>query len=295
MMHNTSWDDLRYLLTVANTGSVNAAARQLGVNHATVLRRLAAFEARTGTALFRKSPQGYVLEPRFADAMDILRVVEDKVDAFSRAIVSNDDRLSGEILVTSTDTLCDFVLPEIVRDILAIHPDLRIHLSVSNTHVNLAKLDAELTIRPALRLPADLNGRAVGVLGLVPYATAGYLAKYDTPDPEKHRWLLVDGPLLNSPIGAWQANLPDQAIVGTATSFPTLMALAASGMGVAFLPCCIGDPCRDLVRVTQLDLRFETRLWVATHTDLADNPRLKAVSALFESAFMDRGRMLSGD
>ena len=47
-MHKLNWDDLRYVLAVADTGSVNAAAKVLGVNHATVLRRIASFEETCG-------------------------------------------------------------------------------------------------------------------------------------------------------------------------------------------------------------------------------------------------------
>ena len=50
-MHSENWDDLRFVLAVAETGTVSGAARLLGVNHATVLRRVAAFETRHAALL----------------------------------------------------------------------------------------------------------------------------------------------------------------------------------------------------------------------------------------------------
>ena len=50
-MAELDWSDLRYALAVGNTGGLAAAARQLGVNHTTVLRRLDALEARLGARL----------------------------------------------------------------------------------------------------------------------------------------------------------------------------------------------------------------------------------------------------
>jgi len=47
-MHSWNWSDLRYVLTVAREGSAAAAARVLMVNHSTVVRRVRAFEARSG-------------------------------------------------------------------------------------------------------------------------------------------------------------------------------------------------------------------------------------------------------
>src|ERR1700760_4556760 len=55
------WDDVRYFLAVARGGSVRAAAGRLGVNHATVLRRIAQLEDRLGVHMFEKLPSGYRL------------------------------------------------------------------------------------------------------------------------------------------------------------------------------------------------------------------------------------------
>src|SRR5262245_66673667 len=59
-MAGIEWDDLRYILAVASAGSLAGAARHLGVNHTTVLRRVGAFETRLGLRLFERMPTGYV-------------------------------------------------------------------------------------------------------------------------------------------------------------------------------------------------------------------------------------------
>ena len=56
-----SWDDLRYVLAVAEHGSVAKAGRHLGVNHATVLRHISGFEERHEVRLFERLPSGYAL------------------------------------------------------------------------------------------------------------------------------------------------------------------------------------------------------------------------------------------
>src|SRR3546814_13831951 len=55
------WDDVRYFLAVARGGSVRAAAERLGVNHSTVLRRVAQLEERLGARMFKKLRSGYRL------------------------------------------------------------------------------------------------------------------------------------------------------------------------------------------------------------------------------------------
>ena len=102
MISNTSghplredWDDLRMILAVAEAGSVSAAARGLGVNHATVLRRIAAFERATGIELFDKTARGYTVPE------DRQRIVEaiGEVDA---AIQSNLKETVTRVLASLT-------------------------------------------------------------------------------------------------------------------------------------------------------------------------------------------------
>ena len=55
-MHKIRWDDLQYVHAVARHGALSAAARELGVNHATVLRRITALETAQGVTLFDRLP-----------------------------------------------------------------------------------------------------------------------------------------------------------------------------------------------------------------------------------------------
>ena len=68
------WDDLRYALAIGSAGSLAAAARTLGVNHTTVLRRLDALEAQLGSRLFDRLRSGY--QPTAANRSPADRPVE---------------------------------------------------------------------------------------------------------------------------------------------------------------------------------------------------------------------------
>jgi DNA-binding transcriptional LysR family regulator len=53
-----NWDDVRIFLAVARAGQILGAAKRLGLNHATVSRRLAALEEALRTKLFRRHTTG---------------------------------------------------------------------------------------------------------------------------------------------------------------------------------------------------------------------------------------------
>ena len=79
------WDDLRFVLAVAEEGTVSAAARRLAVNHATVLRRIARFEDRHGM-VFDKTPRGYSLAQGRQDLVSAARDVDRAVMGVSRIL-----------------------------------------------------------------------------------------------------------------------------------------------------------------------------------------------------------------
>ena len=159
-MHSYNWDDLRIAHYVAQTGSLSGAAELLGVAHTTVLRRINAFEAQTGAQLFERTPQGYLVNHDRLKAFEAIakagKAIEEAQQEISKASVA-----PGEALrLTSTDTFCAYVLPEIVANIRKSDPDLKIALFSFNTHLNLAHGHVDLTVRPSLRLPDDMDGKS---------------------------------------------------------------------------------------------------------------------------------------
>lgn len=290
-MHKENWDDLRIALAVSEAGSVNAAANKLGVNHATVLRRLAAFEDRYGISLFQKSQRGYRVDPNVEDLLVRMHGVERAVDAFERSVRGHDSSPSGDVRITSTDSLCNFVLPNAVAELQRTHPDLRITLVSTNNPVNFSKLDADVTVRPANNLPPDLGGVCVCEMAFRAFASPQYLNRCPVP----RHWLGVEGSLLRSPVGAWLAQtVPDQ-IVMRADSFVALAAIARSGLGAAVLPSFLGqnDPSLRRVATPAVDLR--TKVWVATHPDVSRLRRVVAVTNLLTKYLSCPGRLISDD
>jgi len=267
-MHRDNWDDLRYVLAVAETGSVSAAARMLKVNHATVLRRIAAFEDRQGAEVFERSRQGYQVPSDRLRLVEAAREVRNAIDTVGRILQGAEAQLSGVVRVTSTDTFCISILPDVVAEITAESPELRIELQCTNAHLDLSRLHADISVRPALKLPDELTGNRAGVLGMRSYRPA----KSDWTLP----WLGVCGALSRSKAAEFMAEeLQPGEIVNGADSFPVLREMVAAGLGKAILPNCLGDPDPRVERMHEGPNEVYVPVWVASHADLADAPRLR--------------------
>lgn len=287
-MHRDNWDDLRYVLAVAETGSVSGAARSLGVNHATVLRRVAAFEERHGVLVFERTPTGYAVPRDRLRLIEAAREAESAHLSVARLIAGARAPLAGAVRVTSTDTFCYAVLPRVLQRLRQDAPDLRIDLICSNTHADLARIEADIAVRPAPKLPDDLAGEAAADLGFGAYAPAG--------DPDCASWLGISGPLSRSTVVMeWvRANVPPAQMRGAADSFLVLREMVAAGQGKALLPCVLGDGDARLVRIEGVFPPTSVPIWVASHIDLVDAPRLAAVRARISAALRADADRLKG-
>lgn len=285
-MQRENWDDLRFVLAVAEEGTVSGAARVLGVNHATVLRRIAAFEQATGVEIFDKTARGYVVPDAHRRVIDATREVDRAVQAVGRMIHGARAPVSGDIRVTATDSLCQMVMPRVLSRLGKTAPGLRIELISSNLHVDLARSQADVTIRPAQSLPDDLRGERAGLMGF-----ALYRAKGSGTD----RWLEPSGPLARSVAGRWVAgNVDPSLIAGGADSFMVLRELCAAGQGQAILPFVVGAGDPRLIAVPGVVPRLRTDLWIASHVDLYDIPRIRAARTALCEALEEEAAALQG-
>jgi molybdate transport repressor ModE-like protein len=282
MAHSIEWDDFRYVLAVAEHGSLAAAARALGVNHTTVLRRVNAFEEAQGLRLFERLPGGYALTAGGEEMLATARQMQGVVTDLERRLAGQDLRLEGTLRVTTTDTLMASVLPRHLAAFRARHPGIELELSIANRFANLTRRDADVALRPAAHPPEALVGRRLAGVAFGLYAAPGL-------GPEA-AWIGPDDSLAESAIARWlRATHPGLATPVRADSLVAMREAAAAGLGVAVLPCYLGDTDPRLVRREAMPLPgLATELWLLTHEDLRRTARVRA----FTEAM---GATLAGD
>ena len=279
MTHRIRWNDLQIVLAVAEHGSASQAAGLLGINHSTVIRRINDFEATHGVKLFERHPTG--LKPTRAGhaLLDASRPIEGAVLNIEREILGQDLKLEGDIKVTTTDSIADRVIGPHLKSFRDAHSAITINLIVTNTRLDLPRLDADLSVRPSRNPPDDLVGRNVSGMAFTIYAQReAYVSWQQMPESERP-WIGVSLALNNSPVGAWMQPIDlNNQIITRGNSFVTLRELAASGLGLTILPCFLGDCDERLIRIEPPIKDIETNLWVLTHRDLRNSARVKALS-----------------
>src|SRR3546814_14925647 len=96
------WDDVRYFLAIAREGSVRSAAGRLGVNHSTVLRRVAQLEERLGVQMFEKLPSGYRLTAAGEEVLELATQMETSSLQLETRVLGRDQSVRGRVRGTLT-------------------------------------------------------------------------------------------------------------------------------------------------------------------------------------------------
>lgn len=272
------WDDLRYLLAVGRHGTLSAAARQLKVNHSTVFRRIGQIEERLGVRLFERHRDGYTPTLAGEEAVALAERLEGDVDHLERRLAGRDTRPTGTVRVTTTDTLLMSILPPVFAAFRSAHPEIMLEVVVDNRFLSLSKRDADVAIRPSSTPPDTLVGRRISAIGTAIYGATAYLENAPPLDDlDTHAWVAPDDSLAELPSARWlRATLKQgQPAFRTNTLMGMLMA-ARAGLGLAALPCFLGDAAVELQRVLPPQSELATELWLLTHRDLRHVARVRA-------------------
>ncbi|PSL17353.1 LysR family transcriptional regulator [Shimia abyssi] len=284
-MHSDNWDDMRFVLAVADTGTVSGAARRLGVNHATVLRRVAAFENRHGVDVFERTSKGYRVNAEYVHIIEAARDVGNAVKSVEHLMSGTQAPLVGTVRISSTDSFCQVVLPPIIGAFHNAVSGIKIAMISTNAYSNFSQSHADIAVRPAQGLSDDMVGDVAARLGFGVYAV----------DPAPETWLGLSGPLVRSNAANWMSeNVPAERIVGAADSFMVLATLARLGMGRAVLPCSVGDAVPELCRLDSPGELISVPIWVACHVDLVGVSRVGAVRRFLVAGLEARAAQLAG-
>ncbi len=273
----TDWDDLRFFLAVARAGSLSAAARTLDVNHATVSRRVQAFEKRMGTRLFERIPGGWSTTPAGDEMRATALRVEEELQALDRRVVGRDARLSGRLRVALSDAAAFALMPEL-RAFCAAHPGIELELAASNTLTNLTRREADVAIRVTEKPAEHLVGRRVGTTTSSLFASTDYLEAHPVGrELDGHVFLAWDEGFADLASAAWmREHAPNARIAVRFDSILVAYHAVRAGLGLGFLPCALGDRDPSLRRVKRDLVIGGVGMWLLTHPDLRRTARVRS-------------------
>ena len=273
-----AWDDLKYYLAFARTGSMLAAAKALGVNQSTVQRRVAQLEEHLGRRLVARHLTGYRLTKLGEGLQPSAERVEQAITAFQRDLAARDKDLSGTVRLTLGPILADRLRRTPLIDAFhALYRNLRLELVISDRLFDLSKGEADVAIRAGAPQDETLVGRKIVDAPWAVFASSSYIDRHGRPecveDIEHHCIVACHGAIADLPGARWlRLVAPHATVAARCDTWSALVLAVKSGTGIAPLLAYQEDG--ELVCVIdKIDLL--TPFHLLMHRDMQRTPRVR--------------------
>lgn len=284
------WEDIRYFVALARHGTLSATARALGVNHATVARRVASLERLLGRALFDRRAGGYPLTAHGKAVLDEATTMDEAALAVLRRLDAGTE-LNGLVRLTTPRVLADGFLIARLDGLHRRYPALDLELIAEARLVSVARREADIALRFGAPEDSDLVSRRVGRIGFGLYAAPACRDRLKAGGALGVIGFEDDNDSIFE--AAWLARtFRGHRFAFRSNSQVAQAAAARAGFGVALLPRYLVD--EGLVPVLP-DERLPVRdVWLLTRRDLAKVPRIRVVNDYLAALFKKERRRLGG-
>ena len=281
-------DDLRYLVAVANSGRLVAAATALGVDHTTVSRRIKSLEKTLGARLLERGADGWELTEAGRAVAEHARPIQHAVEQAARAARgAGPDTLSGTIRITAPDGFgVAFVVPALTA-VRRRHPDLSVELITATRELRLYQSGFDLAIAVGNPVATKVSTELLAEYSLELYASADYLADRGEPttaeDLVRHPLIFYVDSMLQIGDLDLTRYLPRAAARFTSTNVLAQLEATKQGAGIGLLPKYLALREPTLRRVCPAVAPLPSRFSLAVRRESVSRPSVRVVrEALFD-------------
>ena len=281
-LNRFNWDDFRVFLGVARAQSALEAAQSLEIDQSTISRRLYRLEQVMGAKLFDRSSQGHRLTSTGQRLLDHVEKLESTFMAAEADVFGDSVTLSGDIRLGTTEAFGSFFLAPHLAKFCTRHPAITVDLLPVPRNVNLSKREADASItidRP--RVDNYVTSR-LAHYRLLPYATETYLAASplirEKADLIGHRWIdYVDDLIFADQQFSLNKWLPSVKPFLRSSSVIAQWQAVRSGLGIAVLPCFLGNSTAGLVPVLPEKIDITRTFWMVAPRERRELARIRAL------------------
>lgn len=290
-----NWDDVRIFLAIVRSGQILAASKRLGLNHATLSRRLTSLEEALKTRLFIRRTNGCELTEDGSRFLIAAERMEAEMLDVQASLGRGDAAISGTVRIGAPDGFgVSFLAPRLGK-LTARHPELKIELVPVPRSFSLSQREADI----AITIERPEQGRLIFSklidysLGL--YASKSYVEENGEPDTvealKRHRRIgyvedLIFSPSLNFTgeiMRDWDAGFAISSAIGQTEA-------VRSGAGIGILHDYIARGDADLVRLLP-EISIHRSYWTAFHENARQLARVRTVVEFLQESVASERRM----
>ena len=274
------WALLQSFASVAAHGSLSAAARASKTSQPTLSRHISTLEQALGYRVLRRTAGGIELTPESTKlAAQVSKMSE---VAAGLGQVSEGTSLKGTVRISASQIVATYILPAILSEIHVEEPDIQIEVVATDETDNLLRREADIALRMYQPTQLDVIAKKVTELELGIYAAHSYLERNDMPKQSKDLMehdligydrseLIIDGMRkmgYTITRDFFKFRSDDQVVCWQ---------MVLAGFGIGFNQVLIGDADPRVQRIAPEMPIGTIPIWLAAHTGLKKNPRVRCV------------------
>ncbi|HUN53044.1 MAG TPA: LysR family transcriptional regulator [Candidatus Sulfotelmatobacter sp.] len=281
------WDDLRYFLAVARSGSFTKAAELLKSTQTTVGRRLHALETRSGTKLFDRRYDGMYLTPAGREVFNLVEAMEQCSIHVERLIVGPDQGLTGTVRIATTEGIGSYWLTPRLDAFQRKFPKLVVEVLTGNEVLDLAKREADLSIRLARPTSPKLVAVNVGRMRFGLFCAGAYIDRFGRPsslaEVAQHHSIADHSSYVALPF--WQDFIATHPkVMFRSNSSIAFLQSVRDGRGIGLFPLFSRFTAPDLIRL-DIELDLDLPIWLVSHSETNKSARTRALWSYVRDLF----------
>jgi DNA-binding transcriptional LysR family regulator len=281
-MDKTDWNQLKAFLETAETGSLSAAARKLGLTQPTLSRQVAAIERQMGVTLFERVGKSMVLTHTGLDLLEHARAMGAAAEALGLAATGRSQAVGGVVSVSASDAVAAHLLPPLVARLRTQEPGIVVEVIASNALSDLLRREADIAIRHVQPEQPELIARRVREATASFYASEAFVHAHGHPRTPEDAAAL---PFVGSDRGGrFLAYLRQHGLPLGEANFSCYAdhsvahwALVRAGMGIGAMMDDIARDTPGIVRVLDDLPPVRFPIWLVTHRELRTARRIRVV------------------
>lgn len=294
-MPQPDWNQLKAFLETAETGSLSAAARKLGLTQPTLSRQVAAIEKQLGVTLFERVGKTMEITASGKLLLDHAKAMGAAAEELRLAATGQAQGADGLVTVSATEVLAAYLLPPVMLRLRDEAPGIVVEIVSSDVVSDLRRREADIALRHVPPEQPDLISRRLRDAEAGFYASRAWVQKHGHPrtaaEASRHGFVGSDraGRYLAFMRGHGLELQESQFTCYAENTLPH-WSLVRQGLGIGAMMDDIAAHMPEVVRVLDEVPPIRFPIWLVTHRELRTARRIRVVFDALARALDKPGR-----
>lgn len=291
-MNMPDWNLIRAFEATAETGSLSAAARRLGLTQPTLSRQIAALESALGATLFDRVGKKLVLTLTGHDLLDHARTMGSAAEMLALAAAGRAQDIGGQVRISASDAFAAYLMPEMIEKLRLSAPQITISIVASNALSDLRRREADIAIRHVRPSEPELIGQLVSEMEAGFYASESWLARHPAPSAPSElppAMLLAGEPLdrFCDYLRDYGLALKSEDIRISSENSVVLWEMVRQGLGIGLMLREIAERTPGITPILDGFPLVTVPVWLVTHREMRTSRRIRTVFDILAGAIRD--------